>query len=210
MANIKIQGMVLGMVGTNVFLLMNEDTGEILIIDPADRADRIEQMMREMGGKPSAILLTHGHFDHIMALDDLRETYGLDAYAEESEQEILADPYKNLSGTWGMSYSTKADKVFRGGDVLELAGLQIHVLHTPGHTKGSCCFYLPDDHVLFSGDTLFQMSYGRVDFPTSSSADMKASVAMLLTTLPDETQVLPGHEGLTTIEFEKRYNPLAP
>ena len=210
MAEIEIRSMVMGMVGTNVFLLMNRDTKELIIIDPADNAGAIEEQIRACGGKPVAILLTHGHFDHIMAAEDLRETYGIDIYAEQSEEEILTDPRKNLSGMWGSSYVLHADKFFHGGDVLEIGGMQIHVLHTPGHTLGSCCFYLPEDKVLFSGDTLFYGSHGRIDFPTSSMAQMRDSVHRLLTELPDDVNVLPGHEMFTQIGFEKRYNPLAP
>ncbi|MBR2531721.1 MAG: MBL fold metallo-hydrolase [Lachnospiraceae bacterium] len=210
MANIQIQSMVLGMVGTNVFLVKNEDTGELVIIDPADGAGIIEQKIRGMGGRPVAILLTHGHFDHIMACEEIRDLYSIPVYAEESEAEVLEDPRKNLSADWGSGISMKADHYVKDGDVLTLAGLSIHVLHTPGHTQGSCCFYLPEEKLLFSGDTLFCGSYGRIDFPTSSGMAMKASVQRLLRELPDDTNVLPGHEMFTRIDQEKRYNPLAP
>ena len=210
MANIQIKSMVLGMVGTNVFLVKNADTNELLIIDPADNAPIIEKEIAEWEGKPVAILLTHGHFDHIQAADDLRETYDIPIYAEESEQEVLGDAMKNLSGTWGMRYTLQADRTVKEGDVLELLDTKFQVLHTPGHTQGSICFYLPEEKILFSGDTLFCGSYGRIDFPTSSGAQMKESVRRLLTELPEDVNVLPGHEQFTQIGFEKRYNPLAP
>ncbi len=209
MAEIQIRSMMLGMVGTNVFLLQNTETKEVIVIDPADRADAIDRQIRGMEGKPVAILLTHGHFDHIQAVDTLRDTWKIPVYAEESEAEVLGNAMKNLSGMWGTAYTTFADKLVRDGDVLELAGLRIQVLHTPGHTQGSCCFYLPEEKVLFSGDTLFYCSYGRVDFPTSSAKDMKESVQRLLRELPEDVAVYPGHESFTKIGFEKRYNPLA-
>lgn len=210
MAKIQIHSMVLGMVGTNVFLLYNEETKEVVIIDPADNAGLIEEQINKLGGKPVAILLTHGHFDHILAAGELRETYGIPIYLEEEEVDVLGDTVKNLSSTWGSAFTLQADKLVKEGDEITLAGVTMRVLHTPGHTKGSCCFYLPEEKILFSGDTLFYGSYGRIDFPTSSGAQMKESVHRLLTELPDEVQVLPGHEMFTQIGFEKRINPLAP
>ena len=210
MAEIQIQSLVLGMVGTNVFFVMNEETKEMILIDPADSAGRIEQKVSEMGGKPVAILLTHGHFDHILAVPEVREFYGIPVWAEESEEAVLEDPRFNLSASWGQNLSIKADNLCKEGDVLELAGMSIRVLHTPGHTQGSCCYYLPDNGVLFSGDTLFYCSCGRTDFPTSSSMEMTESLHRLMRELPDETNVLPGHENFTRIDFEKRYNPFAP
>ena len=204
MAEIQIQSMVLGMVGTNVFLLQNAATKEVIIIDPADRADRIEQQIGLMEGKPVAILLTHGHFDHIMATEELRGFYEIPVYAEQHEAEVLRDPRMNLSLMWGTACSLEADHYVKEGDVLDLAGLSIHVLHTPGHTQGSCCFYLPEEQVLFSGDTLFYCSYGRIDFPTSSGMAMQNSVQRLLRELPDDVDVYPGHEMFTRIAFEKR------
>lgn len=209
MAKIEIQNLVLGMVATNVFFLKNTETKELIVIDPADRAEIIEQKIAAMEGKPVAILLTHGHFDHIYALDQIRDAYQIPVYAHELEEEVLEQASKNLSRDMGLPYVTKADRLFREGDELDLAGLKIRVLHTPGHTQGSCCFYLPDEKVLFSGDTLFCGSYGRVDFPTSSTRDMVESIHRLLRELPEDTNVFPGHEMFTTIGMEKRYNPLA-
>ena len=209
MAKIQIQNLVLGMVGTNVFFLQNTDTKELIVIDPADRADVIDRKIGEMEGKPVAILLTHGHFDHIMAVEEIRQKYQIPLYAEEHEEEVLENPGKNLSAGWGQAVSLQADHLLKDGQEIELAGLRIRVLHTPGHTQGSCCFYLPEEKVLFSGDTLFYGSYGRIDFPTSSGMAMKASVQRLLNELPEDVDVYPGHEMFTRIAFEKRYNPLA-
>ncbi len=209
MSNIQIQSLVLGMVATNVFFLQNAETKELILIDPADRGDVIRQKTAEMEGIPVAILLTHGHFDHIEAVNELRETYHVPVYAHELEEEVLEDPMKNLSGSWGQSLSLHADVLLKDKQEINLAGIRIIVLHTPGHTQGSCCFYLPDEKVLFSGDTLFCGSYGRVDFPTSSARSMEDSVFRLVHAIPEDVDVYPGHEMFTSIRFEKRYNPLA-
>ena len=147
MAKIQIHSMVLGMVGTNVFLLYNEETKEVVIIDPADNAGLIEEQINKLGGKPVAILLTHGHFDHILAAGELRETYGIPIYLEEEEVDVLGDTVKNLSSTWGSAFTLQADKLVKEGDEITLAGVTMRVLHTPGHTKGSCCFYLPEEKI---------------------------------------------------------------
>lgn len=209
MKNAVLDRLVLGMVSTNVWFLKNKETGELLIVDPADRADAIERKVQMMEGKPAAILLTHGHFDHILAADSLRKKWEIPIYAMEDERGLLADPAKNLSGDWGSSCSIQADCWLRDNQEITLAGLKIKVLHTPGHTAGSCCYYLVDEGVLISGDTLFLGSVGRTDMPTASGRQMIGSIRRLLGELPDDTRVCPGHDDETTIAYEKRYNPLA-
>ena len=206
----QIQSLLLGEVMTNCYLLMNPDTKDLLIVDPADRADAIRGRIEALGGKPCAILLTHGHFDHMLAAEDLKKEYGCPIYAHVKEKSVLEDPMLNLSGMWGFGTRVYADHFVSEGDILELAGYKIEVLHTPGHTQGSCCFYFPDEAVLISGDTLFQSSCGRTDFPTASLADMRESLRRLLHELPEETAVYPGHNAPTTIGDEKRWNPFAP
>ncbi len=209
MAQMKLEYLVLGMVGTNCYIIQNADTNELIFVDPADNAQELIRRAEKMGGTPAAILLTHGHFDHILAADELRKKYNIPVYAHELEEEVLEHASLNLSGSWGTAYTMQADRLVKEGDVLELAGFEIRVLHTPGHTQGSCCYFFPNEQVLVSGDTLFAQSYGRVDFPTSSPSDMRSSISRLLSELPDDTAVLPGHEMTTSIAMEKRYNPLA-
>lgn len=209
MAQMKIEYLVLGMVSTNCYMIQNEETKELIFVDPADSADTLSRHVGKMEGKPVAILLTHGHFDHILAADDLRKRYDIPVYVHELDEEVLEKPSLNLSGNWAAAYSMKADNLVKEGDVLNIAGFEIKVMHTPGHTQGSCCYYFPEQQLLVSGDTLFAQSYGRVDFPTSSPSDMRNSIKRLLAELPDETGVLPGHEMTTSIGMEKRYNPLA-
>ncbi|MGO5337063.1 MBL fold metallo-hydrolase [Bilifractor sp. LCP19S3_H10] len=209
MSEMEVQSMVLGMVQTNVYLVKNKKTGELLVVDPADSPDRIARKIGEMDGKPAAILLTHGHFDHIGACAALRAKYGIMVYAEEHEREVLTDPTKNLSASWASPVTAEADRYVKDGDILRLAGFEIHVYHTPGHTKGSCCYYFPEEKALFSGDTLFCESYGRTDLPTGSSHDMEESVRRILREIPPDTAVYTGHEMFTTIARERKYNPLA-
>ena len=209
MPNIQIQSLVLGMVATNVFFVQNTETKQMIVIDPADRADVIVRKISEMEGIPVAILLTHAHFDHILAAEEIKAKYGIPIWAHEKEEAVLEDPMKNLSSMNGMPVSLHADRLLRDKEEFILAGMHIQVLHTPGHTQGSCCYYLPEEKVLFSGDTLFCGSYGRVDFPTSSARSMEDSVFRLVHELPEDVSVYPGHEMFTSISFEKRYNPLA-
>ncbi len=209
MAEMKIQNLVLGMVATNCYFLKNTDTGEMILVDPADEAEAIEQKVNALGGKPVAVMLTHGHYDHMLAADAVRRKYQIPVYVHELDEAVLEDSMLNLSGLWSRAYTMKADRLVKEGDTFLLAGFEVHVLHTPGHTQGSVCYYFPEQKMLISGDTLFCQSYGRTDFPTSSMRDMQKSVRRLLTELPEDTAVYPGHEMATTIAMEKRYNPLA-
>ncbi|MBP3216537.1 MAG: MBL fold metallo-hydrolase, partial [Clostridium sp.] len=148
----KIKRLVVGMIGTNCYIVQNEETKECFIVDPGGEATRILSSVKMMGAKVVAILLTHGHHDHIDALAAVRKDTGAPVYACEQEQELLADPEMNLSADFGRNgYGTKADRLVKDGDVLELAGYQVKVIWTPGHTIGSCCFYIEDAGVLFAG-----------------------------------------------------------
>ena len=161
---LAIRMMVLGPVQTNCFFLINEDTKEVLIIDPADRAQKIIEWINSEGLKPVAILLTHGHFDHIMGMAGVKNEYHIPVYASKDEVEVLANPQLNVSTMMGAYISLTADELFADGDVLELAGMKLKVISTPGHTIGSVCFYMEEEKVLISGDTLFEASVGRSDF----------------------------------------------
>ena len=205
--NIEIKMMVLGPVQTNCFFLINEDTKELLIIDPADRAQGIIDWIQSEGLKPVAILLTHGHFDHIMAVDGLRKEYQIPMYASKDEVEVLANPQLNVSTMMGAYVSMKADELFADGDVLELAGMKLKVISTPGHTIGSVCFYIEEEKMLISGDTLFEASVGRTDFPTGSSRQLIHSIKTRLFILPEDVNVFPGHGEVTSIAYEKTHNP---
>ena len=204
--NLAIRMMVLGPVQTNCFFLINEDTKEVLVIDPADHAQKIIEWMKSENLKPVAILLTHGHFDHIMGVEGIRKEYGIPVYASRDEVDVLAKPQLNVSTMMGAYLSMNADELFCDGDVLELAGMKLKVISTPGHTIGSVCFYIEEEKVLISGDTLFEASVGRTDFPTGSSRQLIESIKTRLFILPDDTSVFPGHGGTTSIGYEKLHN----
>lgn len=209
MAELKLYRTVLGPIGTNVYFLMNEDTKQMIIVDPADEPQTIIDKVRELGGIPVAIYLTHGHHDHIEAADAVRKEFNIPVIAHEDEQTVLNDPRLNGSGFYGSKVSIQADITVKDNEELNYAGLPCKVLHTPGHTWGSVCYYFPESKLLICGDTLFQFSYGRIDFPTSTPEDMPKSIKRLLTELPEDVTACPGHMGYTTIQAEKRYNPLA-
>ena len=207
MGKLELQQCILGPVYTNCYFIKNKETGEMLIIDPADAPKKIFQKVEDMNGKPVAILLTHGHFDHIMALNDLKKRYNVPVYAHEEEEDVLKQSSLNLSGSIGQIYTTQADVYVKDGEHLKLAGLDVIVLYTPGHTKGGACYYFPEEKVLMSGDTLFHCSIGRTDFPTGSMSQLVRSVKEQLFVLPDDVQVYPGHDSVTSIGYEKQYNP---
>lgn len=158
MKKLELQKCIVGSVYTNCYFLKNKENGELLIVDPGDAADTIERKVSEMQGKPVGILLTHGHFDHIMAADEVRKKYNIPIYASEKEETTLLNPKVNLSVFGHGSCTLDADVYLKDLQTVELAGFSVQMIETPGHTVGSCCYYLKDEGVLFSGDTVFQGS----------------------------------------------------
>lgn len=207
MKKFQIETLILGMVSTNCYIAKNKETGGILIVDPADYAGRVIARIAEIGGTPEVILLTHGHFDHVGAAQELKEYYGIPVCCLDKETEILTDVSKNLSMMGGRGFTVNADRLFRDGETAELAGVSVRVIHTPGHTCGSTCYYIEEEQVLFSGDTLFCCSVGRTDFPTGSMRQIHDSIHEKLFVLPEDTMVFPGHDQATSIGYEKKYNP---
>ncbi len=207
MGEIKIGRMVLGVCQTNCYFLYREDSKECIFVDPADQGGNIYKAMTKNGFKIAAVLLTHGHFDHIWGTKELCELSGAKLYALDAEKELLKDARKNVSSQAGRAYTTDADIYLKDGDELTIADMTFQVIATPGHTAGGCCYYFKEAGFLVSGDTLFQDSVGRTDFPTGSMGTLVRSIKEKLFVLPDETKVYPGHGDNTTIGYEKKYNP---
>lgn len=207
MVPLRVEQYVVGSVSTNCYFAINDDTKEVLIIDPGASAKKLAEKVREGGLKPTAILLTHGHFDHAGAAEELAGLLDVKIYAYETEKETLENPSLNLSGWEGRSDVYHADIYVRDEQELDLAGFHIRVLFTPGHTVGSCCYYFPYQNTLFCGDSLFQGSIGRTDFPKGSASQLVRAIQDKLMPLPDETAVYTGHGEETTIGLERMYNP---
>ena len=191
----EIKRLQLGMLQTNCYIAWGENTDKCVVIDPGDAPERVIAALESLGRTPEAILLTHGHFDHIGGVQALQEKYGCPVYLHQAD---LTLPDRMTGGT--LAGTTH----YGEGDVLSLAGLEMQVLHTPGHTGGCVCLIC--DGVMFSGDTLFAGSIGRTDFPGSDHRLMAQSLAKLAG-LPENYRVLPGHAEETMLDEERRSNP---
>ena len=196
---------VIGMIGTNVYLLKDEATGKLAVIDPADHSDELLEQIEENGGDLAYILLTHGHYDHIMGAAELCEKYHPTVCASRIELPVIEEPSYNLSKYHDITVKPfTVDRALEDGDTVMLGETELRFILTPGHTIGSGC-YITDD-CIFSGDTLFCSSVGRTDFPTSSMRDMMASVERLKN-LEGDYRIYPGHDIFTSLERERKHNP---
>ena len=198
----------------NSYLLRTTpEAASAVFVDPGDEAERLAAMLDETGARLEAILVTHCHIDHIGAVAHLARQTGAPVYAPAAERELLRDPnaYVRFEGLPEME-GWEAEHLLSGGEKLELAGFDIEVLSTPGHSPGHLTYVLDADEaeagpVLASGDVLFQGSIGRTDLPGSDHQTLTDSLAALVARFPDQTPVLPGHMGVTTIGQEKATNP---
>ncbi len=207
MADIKIGRIALGSNRTNCYFLYRAGEADCVIIDPGDAGDYVYNGLKDKGFIVKAIMLTHGHFDHILGVKKLKQLAECDLYAYEEEKDLLANSRMNISEQFGRPQELIADYWLRDSETVNLCDITIKCIHTPGHTQGSCAFYVEEAGILVSGDTLFQGSIGRTDFPTGSERKLFDSVKEKLFVLPDDTKVYPGHGEDTTIGFEKRTNP---
>ena len=203
----KVEKFVTGIISTNCYIVENEETKEAVFIDPAGFSKSMREYIKEEGLEMKAILLTHGHFDHIMGIDAILEQYDIPVYVHEDEEELIKNPVLNESNTYTNGYSFSGAQYLKDGQILKFAGYEFKVFHTPGHTSGGVCYYIESENTLFSGDTLFYSSVGRADFPTSSMSALIRSIREKLMMLPDETIVYPGHMSATTIGHERKHNP---
>ena len=207
MSEVKIGRMMIGSYQTNCYFLFQDETKKAIVIDPADNGKLIYDKLTQNGFSVETILLTHGHFDHIWGSNELRELSGAKIYALDKEKTLCEDVSNNLSAMVGRAYTVVPDEYVTDGAELEFDNIKLRVIATPGHTIGSCCYYCEKAGILISGDTLFQESTGRTDFPTGSMSSIVRSIRERLFILPEETKVYPGHGDSTTIAYEKKYNP---
>ena len=195
---------------TNCYTVYNAVTRDAVLIDPACNARFLNNILVNEQLNCVAILLTHGHYDHIGALPELMELVGhkVPIYASSEEEDVLNDPRKNLSTMLsGQMVTVKPDILLQDDQEIELLDTKLRCFLVPGHTKGGMCYYFAENGILFSGDTLFARSIGRSDFPTGDGIKLVKSIKEKLMTLPDETIVYPGHNERTTIGKERNANP---
>lgn len=205
---LEVEMLTVGPVAENCFLFRPAGGERLLVVDPGEEAERILAAVAETGAEVEAILLTHCHFDHIGAVAPVAEATGAPVYCPEIETPLLADimAYVPWEG-FGPFESYEADETVAGGETLTLAGMEIDVIFTPGHSPGHVTYAVRGEPAIFSGDVLFQGSVGRVDLPGGDGPTLLASIAGLFERFPEETVVHPGHMGLTTLGAERATNP---
>ena len=203
----KLYYMPLGAYGTNCYIAHNEEDNTCLVIDPGDEGEKLKEILDSHEFKVQGILLTHGHSDHIGAVQALVEAYQIPVYIHKRDAEYLTNPEVNLSAYSGHSITVDVGDVHyvKEGDTISLGDMTFTVIETPGHTPGGVCYYTKG--TLFAGDTLFQGSVGRTDFPNGDFEQLSKAIREKLYILPDDTKVYPGHGGQTTIGDEKQSNP---
>ena len=203
-----VRAFTVGPVAENSYIFRREGSEKGLIVDPGDEAPRLLAAIDELGIELEAILLTHCHFDHIGAVHPIAEATGAPVYCPKIEVPLLQDIMAFVPWPgFGPFENHDPEKTIEGGEKLELAGFEIDVIFTPGHSPGHVIFALPAENAVFGGDLLFQGSIGRVDLPGGDAATMMRSLKLLIDTFPDETTVYPGHMGITTIGAERATNP---
>ena len=199
----QILTLAIGLLEANCYLVWNEDTQDLLIIDPGDEPDRIVQAVMARGLQPRAILLTHAHVDHIRAVPDLVRRWSIPAWVAPADRPMYHSP-KNALPPWVPAASNLPEPQEVPTD---LPGLAFRVLPTPGHSPGGVCYYFPTADIVFTGDALFPGSIGRTDLPGSDSATLLASIRQQLLVLPPATVIYPGHGAASTIAEEAANNP---
>jgi hydroxyacylglutathione hydrolase len=197
-----------GPVAENTYIIRREGSERGLIIDPGDEADKLLGAIDALGVQLEGILLTHTHFDHVGAVAPVARATGAEVWVPELEAFVLADIMSFVPWPgFGPFESYDAEHTLEGGERLELAGFEIDVLFTPGHSPGHVSFSIPDQRAIFSGDVLFKQSIGRTDLPGGDHATLLESIRGLVDSLPGETAVYPGHMGITTLAAERATNP---
>lgn len=189
---------------TNCYIIVDEESKETMVIDPAGKVDEIQKLIDIMEGKLKYIYLTHCHSDHILGVTELKNRCGGKILIHRDDSKGLNNQEINLSPYIGVGeIELEADSRIDDGDLIHLGNLEFKVLHTPGHTKGSTSLYCQKENCLFSGDTIFRGTWGRTDLPTSSREDIMKSIEEKIMILPDETIVYPGHGMMAMLKDEK-------
>jgi len=201
---VRVEKVIVGTIETNCYIVWEEDKSDAVVIDPGADADTIGRVLNKFHLTPEAVLLTHGHGDHIGGCNEL----GLDVYVHKADSDFLSNPELNLSAFVSLPVTVKQTvHLFERENELqfEKSGLVFKIIHTPGHTPGGCCFLI--EKFLFAGDTLFRESIGRTDFAASSFENLINSIKEKILVLPDEVIIYPGHGESTTVGREKKFNP---
>ena len=196
---LNIKTVPAGIYEANCHILVDEDTKDCVIIDAGGDADKIETAVESMSGKPKYVILTHGHFDHVGGVEEICSKYNIPFYISRADEEYM-EKDSSVFGTL-----PKASVYIKEGDTIKLGSYEIKVIETPGHTKGGLCFFV--DNKVFTGDTLFQGSVGRTDFPGGDMNEIISSIKNKLLPLGDDVEVYPGHGPSSSIRFEKMRNP---
>lgn len=204
MSKILIKKLILGVIDTNTYIIYDDKVNEAVLIDPADEPGRIMNAVKKLKVKPVAVFLTHGHYDHILAANFLKNYYQIPIVAHNREKTLLKDSLLNLSVENDCSIKVYPDIFVKDKEEIEVGGMTFKTIYSPGHTNGSCCYYMESEKIIFSGDTMFAGTCGRCDLPTGDPAKMAKSIAKLLK-LSDDVVVFPGHGDQTVIGLERFY-----
>ncbi|MFP3903102.1 MAG: MBL fold metallo-hydrolase [Armatimonadota bacterium] len=196
---------VVGALQTNCYLIGADGSADAAVIDPGAEADMLLQETADMDRRVTAVVLTHGHVDHIKGVSEIVEATGAEVYIHGADSDILRSPDPFWSSMVGGCEGSEATGKIADGDLLEVAGLQLTVMHTPGHSPGSVCLMM--DGSCFTGDTLFAGSIGRTDLPGSDPQAMERSLNRLMEQIPDDVEILPGHGPTSTMAEERSSNP---
>jgi glyoxylase-like metal-dependent hydrolase (beta-lactamase superfamily II) len=203
-----VRSFTVGLVQENCYIARPDGGDKAIVVDPGDEPERLLAAIDELGVEVDGILLTHTHFDHVGAVAPLAKATGAKVWCPEIEVPVLADIMSFVPWPgFGPFESYDADHTVAGGETLELAGLSIDVIFTPGHSPGHVTYSVAGEQALFSGDVLFQGSIGRTDLPGGDTATLMRSIGGLLDAFPDDTTVYPGHMGITTLGRERQTNP---